>query len=1231
VRKRLIKVTTVRAAKRFIAALVGMPSIAFIIAIIFPSQAYADDIQSDQGGAGQNTNLGSSASSEVVQQDPSVVSAQGTVTEASTAVATAESAVTTLETKVTQLTEVASSLSQPAQVVTTAVQSATNSVETASAATESAATAVSTAETAIATSQTANQTLAQATSSVTTQTAVVTTAQTTLTQASAAVDSQEAVVASAQSEATSTAAAASAANTTTTVTETFANNTTSVVTVTTGSGVFIGGSWNTAQTSGPGLVIQYPANDVVIDVNPSNTGTVTSVTMGVYAKNGDTTMTATNTDGSTTTTIIDNNVSSATQAVGYTSTETITGSSIETLTITKDADYYIIDNIAITKTSSDPALTAAAQQAATTLSTEQGTLTTLQTAETTATTNLSTQQGTLTTLQTAESAAQTAATTATATMQTATTTALSSAETATASVAEAVVIVAVAQVVVSSAAIETASAALETVVTTSDGLPLQKPEIIAVVDAAVDAVVEAQEAIETATASMQTAETLAETAPTVEAATAVVADKTEVLAQAQAEVDAQEVVVAQATSAEAAAQSVVDAATTPGLKVEVYSVAGQNNAPVVPQGATPIHTTTDTNGISEQWGGGAVAGSNRAEDVVVKYTGTWTPSVEVTHVYAPADDGVKLYLDGQLVINDWYDKGGGGSVVQQAISAGTSKAFELWYYENGGGAGVWFYRYNNTTGYVIAPGSEFTQSSATTQQLQALATAEATLTQEQDELEVLDLQEDVAQQNLLGAQQNLVVAQAAVTAMETAVSDAQTAITKTVEAIAAVQTAQTTVQEEVILQSPIEAPSNIVVTQLENGDVQVSWDPPSGIISPERYAISWSVGDSGWGIATGNAGDANALNTSIVLSASLFESTGGLDTTYQISVRSDNDSLAKYSSVVATQILIADPTPEPPTPPVEPPVEPPTPPVEPEEPPVEPEEPPVEPEEPPVEPEEPPVEPEEPPVEPEEPPVEPEEPPVEPEEPPVEPEEPPVEPEEPPVEPEEPPVEPEEPPVEEPEPTQEEVVDTAVEDALGDGKITAADAEEILDALNADGEITSEEVNNLSDALAADGKLTESEKDLIADALIESVAPGETLTKEQIQDAGIAYEDLPPETPVEVRQDANGNEVVITAEVAAALEVLANPVELLSTMFDDPAQALLALGSIGADMSDEERQESTEAIVATVIAAGAAMNAVAAAASGSTGGSTGGSSGGGSSGGGGPSGDSRGVRRRPKP
>jgi hypothetical protein len=258
---------------------------------------------------------------------------------------------------------------------------------------------------------------------------------------------------------------------------------------------------------------------------------------------------------------------------------------------------------------------------------------------------------------------------------------------------------------------------------------------------------------------------------------------------------------------------------------------------------------------------------------------------------------------------------------------------------------------------------------------------------------------------------------------------------------------------------------------------------------------------------------------------------------------------------------------------------------------------------------------------------EPEEPVVEPEVP-VEEVEEPVEEE---VQPELPETEPEN-PIEESSPeitiTEEEAATAAVEDVLSDGKLTAADSEAVMDALNADGEVTAEEVTALVDALKEDGKLSEAEKDLVATALIESVAPGETLTKEQIQDAGIEYKDLPPETPVEVRQDENGNEVIITADVAAALVLLENPSELVGAIFSDPGQALQALGSIGADMSPEERKEATEMVVAAVVAAGAAMNAVGAAA-GAAGGSTGGSSGGGNSGGGGASGESGYRRRKP--
>jgi hypothetical protein len=116
------------------------------------------------------------------------------------------------------------------------------------------------------------------------------------------------------------------------------------------------------------------------------------------------------------------------------------------------------------------------------------------------------------------------------------------------------------------------------------------------------------------------------------------------------------------------------------------------------------------------------------------------------------------------------------------------------------------------------------------------------------------------------------------------------------------------------------------------------------------------------------------------------------------------------------------------------------------------------------------------------------------------------------------------------------------------------------------------------------------------------------VTAADIQAAGLTYADLPPETPVDVRTDESGNAVVITAEVAEALTLLENPAELIGELFTDPAQALLALGSIGADMSEEEREESTKAVVATVVAAGAAISAAATAASTTSSSSTGGSS-----------------------
>jgi len=178
---------------------------------------------------------------------------------------------------------------------------------------------------------------------------------------------------------------------------------------------------------------------------------------------------------------------------------------------------------------------------------------------------------------------------------------------------------------------------------------------------------------------------------------------------------------------------------------------------------------------------------------------------------------------------------------------------------------------------------------------------------------------------------------------------------------------------------------------------------------------------------------------------------------------------------------------------------------------------------------------------------------------------------------------------------------TALIETLTDGgALTGAEEDLILDALSADGEITQDEVNNLSETLAEDGKFTEAERELVAEALIES-ADGEAVTVEAIAEAGITLEDLPATQPVEVRQDENGNEVVITAEIAVALQLLESPAEMLQAIFESPAQLIFALGNLGADMSPEERDEATKTIIAATIVGNIATTTMASVAIGGVG------------------------------
>jgi hypothetical protein len=128
-----------------------------------------------------------------------------------------------------------------------------------------------------------------------------------------------------------------------------------------------------------------------------------------------------------------------------------------------------------------------------------------------------------------------------------------------------------------------------------------------------------------------------------------------------------------------------------------------------------------------------------------------------------------------------------------------------------------------------------------------------------------------------------------------------------------------------------------------------------------------------------------------------------------------------------------------------------------------------------------------------------------------------------------------------------EEIAAEVSSTLSEGGLTEAEAEFITEMLSADGEITTAEIVNLSEALSEDGKFTLVEKDLVADVLVSS-AEGAPVTAANIESAGLEYRDLPPTIPVEVREDASGNPVVITAEVASALLVLESPAALAAAI-----------------------------------------------------------------------------------
>ena len=276
-----------------------------------------------------------------------------------------------------------------------------------------------------------------------------------------------------------------------------------------------------------------------------------------------------------------------------------------------------------------------------------------------------------------------------------------------------------------------------------------------------------------------------------------------------------------------------------GLTAKVYN----NTTSRTPDEANLCATLTVSQ-IANNWGSGSVLGCN-SDNVTVHYYGTITvPNTGNYRFRNIADDGFYMTINGQPVISEWVDKGCNGAWgTNIELTAGTSYAIDAWYYENGGGACSTLYVTEPSGNWQVAPAAWFGSSP------QAMIKNPALLVV------------------LQAAQQRLANAQAALAAIPPYVA------------------------------LVINAPTNLIAT-IDGGTVTLRWDAPSGGVTPERYAIFFSNGTSaGWGIATGNVGDANALNTTITMEQGVFAGSGGLDSTYTFSIRGDNDTLRRVKTL----------------------------------------------------------------------------------------------------------------------------------------------------------------------------------------------------------------------------------------------------------------------------------------------------------------------------------------------
>ena len=100
----------------------------------------------------------------------------------------------------------------------------------------------------------------------------------------------------------------------------------------------------------------------------------------------------------------------------------------------------------------------------------------------------------------------------------------------------------------------------------------------------------------------------------------------------------------------------------------------------------PVLSRTDPT-INFDWGGGSPGGGVYSDGFSARWEGFVLPQFTETYTFTTeTDDGVRLWVDGKLVVNAWWDMGPTRISGTIALTAGKPVSIKMEYYENGGGA-----------------------------------------------------------------------------------------------------------------------------------------------------------------------------------------------------------------------------------------------------------------------------------------------------------------------------------------------------------------------------------------------------------------------------------------------------------------------------------------------------------------------------------------------------------------